>query len=321
MRLVAFVKCPPLLYGLSVVTPLLVLAGGWGPLTPRSEAVTALKSQALPRVNAAGSLQKLPVVIGQSPTSKPAPAEGETDTDTDTQDAQDTTDTGASGESSAGQLAGPTAAPDEVVTIPKSSAIIVSFPAELILDPKRRHNVPITLPLLQPIVDSEGQIVAPAKSLVSAQLKSMKGGDLIEVTSVVVGGRVIPINALGTLVPAQHKPEDIANPVVPSAGRLNQTLDALRNSTTFTNRLTFDFSGQRRNNLSAFDVADLALSLGYGLTQPVPKIPPAFTNITQGAVYILTLASPVTIPKRLVETGLQIRESLGDEGVVPTGVQ
>ncbi|HEY9823823.1 MAG TPA: hypothetical protein V6D19_00120 [Stenomitos sp.] len=324
MGLLAFVKCPPLLYGLSVVTPLLVLAGGWGPLTPRSEAATAPKSQVLPHLNAAGKLHNVPVVIGQSPTTKPAkaapadaePAESDTDTDT-----QDTTDTGASGESAAGQLSGPTAGPDEVVTIPKSSAIIVSFPAELILDPKRRHNVPITLPLLQPIVDSEGQIVAPAKSLVSAQLKSMKGGDLIEVTSVVVGGRVIPINALGTLVPAQHKPEDIANPVVPSAGRLNQTLDALRNSTTFTNRLIVDYTGQRRNNLGIFDVADLALSLGYGLTQPVPKIPPAFTNITQGAVYILTLASPVTIPKRLVETGLQIRENLGEEGVVPTGVQ
>jgi hypothetical protein len=216
----------------------------------------------------------------------------------------------------ANQLSGPTAGPDEVVTIPRSSAIIVSFPAELILDPKRQHNVPITLPLLQPIVDTDGQIVAPAKSLVSAQLKAMKGGDLIEIISVVVGGRVIPINAMGTLVPAQNKPEDVANPIVGSPGRLNNILTSLQQSSTFANQLTISTGGNRR--LNGFDIADLAISLGAGLTTPVPKVPPAFVSITQGSVYILTLASPVTVPKRLVETGIQIRESLGEEGIIPT---
>jgi hypothetical protein len=257
---------------------------------------------------------------GAQPTGEAQPTDGTQPPTDGTQTGEEAAPADATGEGGTGGttnvLQGPTAGEDEVVTIPRSSAIIVSFPAELILDPNRKHNVPITLPLLQPIVDKDGQIVAPAKSLVNAQIKAMKGGDLIEVTSVVVGGRVIPINALGTLVPAQNKPEDVANPIVGSPGRLNNVLTTLQQASTFTNQLSVNFDNRPRR-LNGFDVADLAIALGAGLTAPVPKIPPAFVNITQGTVYILTLASPVTIPKRLVETGIQIRESLGEEGVIP----
>jgi hypothetical protein len=214
---------------------------------------------------------------------------------------------------SSGTLPGPTASEDEVVTIPQSSAIIVSFPAEIILDPKRKHNLPITLPLLQPIVDTDGQVVAPAKSLVLAQLKAIKGGDLIEVTAVVVGGRVIPLHSEAVLVPAQHKFEDVAayfsnaNP-----SRLNNVLNSAQ-----TWQLTQSFGSDSDNpSISKFDLIGLGLAIGFGATQPVNKLPPPFVNIAQGSVYILTLAAPITIPKRLVETGIQIRESLGEEGTI-----
>ncbi len=214
---------------------------------------------------------------------------------------------------SAGALPGPTASEKEVVTIPQSSAIIVSFPAEITLDPKRKHNIPITLPLLQPIVDTDGQVVAPAKSLVLARLKSIKGGDLIEVTAVVVGGRVIPLHSEGILVPAQHRSEDVsafytnANP-----SRLNNIIGSAQ-----TWQFTQSFGGDSNNSsISKFDLLGLGLAIGFGATQPVSRLPPAFVNIAQGSVYILTLATPIIIPKRLVETGIQIRESLGEEGTI-----
>lgn len=256
---------------------------------------------------------------GAQPTGEAQPTDGTQPPTDGTQTGEEAAPADATGEGGTGGttnvLQGPTAGEDEVVTIPRSSAIIVSFPAELILDPKRKHNVPITLPLLQPIVDKDGQIVAPAKSLVNAQIKAMKGGDLIEVTSVVVGGRVIPINALGTLVPAQNKIEDVA--ALSSGGtpsQLNNTFGSLQ---AWQQSIGFDGSGSNSLRLNSYNLVGLGLALAFGLTQPTNKLPPPFVSITQGTVYIVTLASPVTIPKRLVETGIQIRESLGEEGVIP----
>ncbi|MGB8699239.1 MAG: hypothetical protein WCD18_07475 [Thermosynechococcaceae cyanobacterium] len=278
--------------------------------TPGSVAVPSQKLSATPRIaQATGQPVKTPPP--PPPGNAGAPAE-EPPAEEPPAEEPPAEDTGAEEGSTSGQLIPPTASPDEMITIPKSSAIVVSFPAEITLDPKRKHDVPITLTLIQPIVDSEGQIVAPAKSLATAKMKAMKGGDLIEVVSVVVGGRVIPINAIGTLVPAQNKPEDVANPVVGSPGLLNNTLLALQQSSAISNRVLSGFGVGRNRPFSAYEAIDLGLAIGVGLTQPVPVIPPAFVNIAQNTVYILTLASPVTIQKRLVETGLQIIEKSTD---------
>ncbi len=192
---------------------------------------------------------------------------------------------------------------NESVTVPKSSAIIVSFPAEIMLDPKRQHNVPITLPLVRPLVDLEGNVVVPAKSLVSAQLKPMKGGDLVEVIALVIGGRVVPINAIGTLVPAQKKPEDYSNQYVPNPGPLNNVFNSLSNwqlSSTYLNL---------NRNARLNDYIGIGLAVANGLTTPKPKDPPAYVSISQGTVYILTLATPFSIPKKLVDTGIQLEQN------------
>jgi hypothetical protein len=196
---------------------------------------------------------------------------------------------------------------NETVTIPKSSAIIVSFPAEITLDPKRQHNVPMTLPLMRPVVDADGNIVIPAKSLAIAQLKSMPGGDLIEVTAVVVGGRVVPINAIGTLVPAQKKPEDYSNQYIPSPGPLNNTFNSLSNWQLSSNYLSLN------KNARLNDYIGIGLAVANGLTTPTPKSPPAYVNITQGSIYILTLANSVTLPKKLVDTGIELQQNVVDE--------
>jgi hypothetical protein len=196
---------------------------------------------------------------------------------------------------------------NETVTIPKSSAIIVSFPAEIMLDPKRQHNVPMTLPLMRPIVDVNGNIVVPAKSLVIAQLKSMPGGDLIEVTAVVVGGQVVPINAIGTLVPAQKKPEDYSNQYIPSPGPLNNTFNSLSNWQLSSNYLSLN------KNARLNDYIGIGLAVANGLTTPTPKSPPAYVNITQGSIYVLTLANSVTLPKKLVDTGIELQQNVVDE--------
>jgi hypothetical protein len=184
------------------------------------------------------------------------------------------------------------------VTIPQSSAIVVSFPAELTLDPKRKYNFPITLSLARPIVDAQGNIVLPARSLISARMKAMKGGDLIEADGVIIGGRVIPINAIGAMVPAQTRPEDFANQFVPSPGPVNNVF----NSLVLWQSTALNLDPDLDTYLGA------TLALLAGLTTPKPKDPPPYVSIPQGTLYILTLAAPITVPRQLVETGLQLQQ-------------
>jgi hypothetical protein len=192
-----------------------------------------------------------------------------------------------------------TAAFTDTITIPQSSAIVVSFPAELTLDPKRKYNFPITLSLARPVVDEQGNIVLPARSLISARMKAMKGGDLIEADGVIIGGRVIPINAIGAMVPAQTRPEDFANQFVPSPGPVNNVF----NSLVLWQSTALNLDPDTDTYLGA------ALALLAGLTTPKPKDPPPYVSISQGTVYILTLAAPITVPRQLVETGLQLQEN------------
>jgi hypothetical protein len=191
----------------------------------------------------------------------------------------------------------------DAVTIPQSSAIVVSFPAELTLDPKRKYNFPITLTLARPVIDEQGNVVLPARSLISARMKAMKGGDLIEADGVIIGGRVIPINAIGAMVPAQTRPEDFANQFVPSPGPVNNVF----NSLVLWQSTALNLDPDTDTYLGA------ALALLAGLTTPKPKDPPPYVSITQGTVYILTLAAPITVPRRLVETGLQLQQTVSPE--------
>ena len=182
----------------------------------------------------------------------------------------------------------------ETALIPEKSAIIVSFPSEISLDPNRKDNFPISLPLVHPILDSDGNVVIPEKSLVSAQIKRMKGGDVIEVTSLVVGGRIIPIHATGLMLPVQQKPEDYTNQTIPSPGVINNTLTNLSNY-----QLSSTVLNQTTNNLNTY--IGLGLALFSGLTAPTPKKMPARVSIPQGTVYILAFASSVEIPRKLIE--------------------
>jgi hypothetical protein len=204
-----------------------------------------------------------------------------------------------------------TAAFTDTITIPQSSAIVVSFPAELTLDPKRKYNFPITLSLARPVLDEQGNVVLPARSLISARMKAMKGGDLIEADGVIIGGRVIPINAIGAMVPAQTRPEDFANQFVPSPGPVNNVF----NSLVLWQSTALNLDPDTDTYLGA------ALALLAGLTTPKPKDPPPYVSIAQGTVYILTLAAPITVPRQLVETGLQLQENVGTEETFDNSTQ
>jgi hypothetical protein len=179
---------------------------------------------------------------------------------------------------------------DQPITIPESSAIAVSFKTQVVFNPKQKkynYRYPVTLSLVQPLRDSNGNIIAPVDSLVSAYLKPTSGAAVIEGASIVIGGRVIPIKTTGILVPAQTDPTAFGSEYTPSPGRLSNLSESL-----------LLWLGTSEGTLKAPIQTALGagLALATGLSQPTPKAIPPVVTIGQGDIYVLTLASTVTLP-------------------------
>jgi hypothetical protein len=187
--------------------------------------------------------------------------------------------------------------------IPEASAIIVAFPSEISLDPKRKVDFPITLILINPIYDSDGNIAIPEKSLVNARIKVTKAGDSIVVTGFIIGGRLIPINSNEILVPSQKKNEDYTYQYQPSPSRLNNVLTNLSSY-----QLSSAFLSETNTNFQSYVGAGLALA--SGLTAPRPKAIPGRVVIPQGTIYISSLTTSLKVSKTLIKIDVKNSKSI-----------
>jgi hypothetical protein len=87
------------------------------------------------------------------------------------------------------------------ITISQDTAIIVSFPAAINVDAGQKQEFPVTVPLSSAIKDSQGNVVAPENTPVTIVLKPTKGGVKIIAQSIVINGRIVPINASSQIIP------------------------------------------------------------------------------------------------------------------------
>ena len=99
----------------------------------------------------------------------------------------------------------------QTTTIPQSAAIVVAFPDGVQFKGRKRDKQPVTLMLVQPVLDSSGNVVAPANSLVQAQLEPVgKRGVQIRAESIIAGGQVISIQAVSSTIPAARVTDSVA---------------------------------------------------------------------------------------------------------------
>jgi hypothetical protein len=195
---------------------------------------------------------------------------------------------------------------DQRITIPNDSALVVFFPNELRLSAQRKakqqHDLPLVLPLVQPILDEQGNIAIPARSLVSALVTQVEGGIYIRANSVVVGGMVIPIEATGAFIPLQNSPDDFYNYATKPPSLLNNLA---------TNLSTWSTSAEDVFGQDGSLAIGAGLALVSGLTTPQSISPPPTINIPQGTVHILTLTTSLQMPATLVRRSSQTIDPSG----------
>ncbi|MEO0768760.1 MAG: hypothetical protein AAFY72_04905, partial [Cyanobacteria bacterium J06649_4] len=85
-------------------------------------------------------------------------------------------------------------------TIPAATGVVVTFLAPVAVD-VNEAAYPMTLPLTSPIYDSLGNVVAPENSPVSVMIQPGDDGARIIAQSVLINGRIMPIQAESPLIP------------------------------------------------------------------------------------------------------------------------
>ncbi|MBE9177054.1 hypothetical protein IQ268_00500 [Oculatella sp. LEGE 06141] len=171
-------------------------------------------------------------------------------------------------------------------TIPQSTAVIVSFPASVVVDVGQDQDYPLTLPLAQAIFDDQGNLVVPENTPVSVLLKPVDGGVEIAAQSLVVAGQIVPIDAASPMIPGTTVTHMRAND------------RAVENGAVWGRILGSGFGFMNQGNPDQFDRgAMLGSAVGAlaGLRNPENT---RIVQIPQGSVYVLSLQAPVVLAAR-----------------------
>jgi len=100
-------------------------------------------------------------------------------------------------------------------TIPKHSAIVGKTLLDIVLDPGRRYDLPVTLLTTLPVYSDTGQVLLPTGTILTALIQKRDAGDYIVIEKAVYRGLNVPIPSQGRLLPAQVKPENYGQFFVP----------------------------------------------------------------------------------------------------------
>ncbi len=165
-------------------------------------------------------------------------------------------------------------------TIPESSAVAVEFPASVTLDLSQGAAQPMTLFLSQPLLDSNGNVVAPENTPVSVQIKPVPGGAQIVAESVVIRGRVVPIQASSPVIPANV------------TGRRAANVEARQAGSAASGAV-----GSVFGYYSGPGIAARAANASVSDSERVQMV-----EIARGSAHILTLRAPVTVPATPTQT-------------------
>jgi hypothetical protein len=190
--------------------------------------------------------------------------------------------------------------------LPVGSAIVAKCPRQIILDPNRKYDMPLTLFSILPMYDNTGQIAVPTGSVIKGLLQKREGGDHLSVTSVVYRGLEIPVEASGQVIPAQIRPESYNQFSVPPKSKSSGFFDALVNSNLvsgLTSVLLINNTSEGNNQLQ-LGTAMLGLlgaeALFRGIAvlteRPIKPLPP-LVEIPDGAVIVVSLSKDLSLPE------------------------
>ena len=188
--------------------------------------------------------------------------------------------------------------------IPAGSGIVAKTLMQIVTDPARKYAVPVTMITVLPISDTNGNPIIPASTLLTGRIEKREGGDEIIIESLLYKGRVINLETIGRLVPAQIRPENFGQFVTPPKSKASAVLDSVRDS-SFSGILigiglnNVNDSGRQMVNpllLGALG-ADLLFRGLAALTEKSPKPFPPLVDIPQDSILVFALRKELVLPE------------------------
>jgi len=167
--------------------------------------------------------------------------------------------------------------------LPKSSALVIAFPQEVQVDSGKKKSYPMTVLLAQPILDQNGTEIVKANSPVAVELVPYKKDIKIVAKSIIVGGKVVSIQATSPVIPSQKITVKSGNQ---KAKRNSKVTASLGGS------IAGAFGGDTDSTIQG-GYAGNAIGIVTGLTS-AKKI--RLVNIPQGSVHILELETAAALP-------------------------
>jgi hypothetical protein len=173
--------------------------------------------------------------------------------------------------------------------IPQTAGVVISLPMPITVDVGQHQDYPLTVPLSQPLMDSQGNTLVPVNAPVTIKLKPENGGARIVAESIVVGGQIISIQASSAVIPG--------NTITQQEGAET----ARQNSAVYGNLFgaAMGAIAPQARKADAFDQGGMiggALGILTGMNSPKSL---RVVQLPQGSVYVLSLQAPIALPANL----------------------
>lgn len=181
--------------------------------------------------------------------------------------------------------------------VTQSTAIVVAVPNAIQFELKGDQSYPTTLMLMQPVLDSYGNILVQANAPVQARVVPTNGGIQILAEALIADGRVIPIQAMSSPIPTQSiqrtDVEERADRNSSLGGRLlGGLLGAFgkKNNSNEGQDPSTVLEGPDTGKMMKGGLIGSAIGIATGLFSSDKA---DIANIPQGSVFVLTLQSPL----------------------------
>ncbi len=171
------------------------------------------------------------------------------------------------------------------ITIPQTTGIVILFPSNVMVDAGRNEPYPLTVPLAQAITDTQGNVIAPQNTPVSVLLQPQDGGVKIVTQSLLIGGRIVPVEAVSPLIPGTTITHRRANDV------------ARDNGSVWGRMMGSGFGFMSNGNPDQFDRGAMLgnlIGMVSGMRSPENT---RVVQIPQGSVYVLSLQTAIVLSR------------------------
>ena len=197
---------------------------------------------------------------------------------------------------------------DTSIVLPAKSAIIAKTLLDIVLDPDRKYDMPVTMITALPIFDKTGSVAIPTGSLLTATIQKKDGGDYISADSIVYRGINMRISSVGRLIPAQIRPENYGQYTVPPKTKASSVASSFDSSVLIPTLLAVAVAqsynvnneGQQTQNLTPLILSVVGIDAGIkviaALLDRAPKKLPPLVEIPKDSLIVFSLQADMELP-------------------------